>query len=57
MAVERRKVEKPKVYKVTVEDLYKAACTRSEPCGAHIKTVDQMIKRLERAAGGSPEAD
>lgn len=48
MAVERRKA---KVFKVTVEDLYKAACTRSEPCGAHIKTVDQMVKRLERAAG------
>jgi hypothetical protein len=49
MAVERRKkTEKPKTYTVTIEDLYKAACTKSEPCGAHMKSVDQMIKRLEK---------
>lgn len=47
--VERRKVEKPRVYKVTVEDLYKAACTKADPCQGHRDSVDQMIRRLEKA--------
>ena len=38
-------------FTVTKEDLYKAACTRSEPCGAHKDTVDKMIARLEKARG------
>lgn len=47
-------VEKPaapdpkKVYEVTRDQLYAAACTRKEPCGAHRKTVDAILARLER---------
>ena len=35
------------VYQVTREDLYEAACVKSEPCEAHRETVDKMIERLE----------
>jgi hypothetical protein len=37
-----------KVYEVTVAQLYAAACTRKETCGAHKDTVDKIIARLEK---------
>ena len=53
--VKRRNTEeiqdKPTIYHFTREDLLKAVCTQAEPCGAHVKSVDQMIRRIERFHG------
>lgn len=49
MSAKRRAVvvEEPAIT-VTRSDLYRAACARDEPCGAHKDTVDKMIERLEK---------
>lgn len=40
--------DEAETFTVTREQMYKAACVRPEPCGAHKDTVDKMIERLNR---------